>query len=64
MEMVHMDTVDVDPIFFAKFHIFGKFTKDHLTDLSSLLGLVFGLWPYHTYPHRLPKLRSKIPTLR
>ena len=25
---------------FGQFHIFGKFTKDHLADLSRLLGLV------------------------
>ena len=34
------DMVDVDMVNwkFGKFHIFGKFTKDHLADL----GLVFG----------------------
>ena len=29
-----------EPEIFGQFHIFGKFTKDHLADLSRLLGLV------------------------
>ena len=43
MDMVDVDMVDVDMVNwkFGKFHIFGKFTKDHLADLSRLLGLVF-----------------------
>ena len=42
MDMVDVDMVDVDMVNwkFGKFHIFGKFTKDHLADLSRLLGLV------------------------
>ena len=53
MDMVDVDMVDVDmvdmvdvdmdmgePEIFGQLHIFGKFTKDHLADLSRLLGLV------------------------
>ena len=29
-----------EPKIVGQFHIFGKFTKDHLADLSRLLGLV------------------------
>ena len=29
-----------EPEMFGQFYIFGKFTKDHLADLSRLLGLV------------------------
>ena len=29
-----------EPEIFGQFHIFGKFSKDHLADLSRLLGLV------------------------
>ena len=29
-----------EPEIFGQFHIFGKFTKDHLADLSRLLGLI------------------------
>ena len=32
-------TVNLAEIF-GQFHIFGRFTKDHLADLSRLLGLV------------------------
>ena len=28
------------------------------------INFVFGLWPYHTYTHGLPKHISDIPTLR
>ena len=36
-----MVDMDMDTEMFGQFHIFGKFTKDHLADLSRLLGLVF-----------------------
>ena len=32
-----------EPVIFGQFHIFGEFTKDHLADLSRLLGLVHAL---------------------
>ena len=43
MDMVDMDMMDMDMMdteIFGQFHIFGKFAKDHLADLSRLLGLV------------------------
>ena len=35
-----------------------------LVSFYGSIKFVFGLWPYHTYPHGLPKLRSKNPSLR